>query len=339
MESTLNATNVLTAHSSDLETGSENAGQRSGLHTERSQTAPLLPNAPQDGGGTSQIEDIQVSGGPNQTTTPQPSTEAASNVDFQEANKTSRGVEDDPGEATAELHNSAAEQSPRERFLASTANLPFYYPERLLSYTKFFLLQGVTRDCVTHYSDALESTYAEAQQYDNRTEDVFSYVQIGSAMMMSIAHGSNDVANAVGPWLGAYMTWKNGFISTETPTPIWILCVAGALLGAGFWFFGYHIVRSMGNQITQITPVRGFCVEIGAAITVLLASRLGLPISSTQCVAGSIVGVALMNMTPKAVNWKQMGHICFGWVLTLPCAGFLAGSLMAMALNVPHFSD
>ena len=317
----------------------ENAAQRSKIRTKSSKTATLLQNTPQTTGETNQNENIQVSGEPSQTTSPQPFTPAASNLDFQKTNKASRGVEGDPAEATAELHTSAAEQSPRERFLASTANLPFYYPERLFSYTKFFLLQGVMRDCVTHYSDALESTYAEAQQYDNRVEDIFSYVQIGSAMMMSIAHGSNDVANAVGPWLGAYMTWKNGFIATETPTPTWILCAAGALLGAGFWFFGYHIVRSMGNQITQMTPVRGFCVEMGAAITVLLASRFGLPLSSTQCIAGSIVGVALMNMTPKAVNWKQIGHICFGWVLTLPCAGFLAGSLMAMALNVPHFSD
>ncbi|PQE27595.1 phosphate-repressible phosphate permease protein [Rutstroemia sp. NJR-2017a BBW] len=156
-------------------------------------------------------------------------------------------------------------------------------------------------------------------------------------MLMSIAHGSNDVANAVGPWSAAYATFEAGAVATKSPTPTWMLVVAGLLLGLGFWVFGYHIIRSLGNKITQLSPTRGFSMELGAAITVLLASRLGLPVSTTQCLTGSTIGVSLMNYSLGATNWRQVGFIFCGWVLTLPVAGLISGILMVIALNTPHF--
>lgn len=156
-------------------------------------------------------------------------------------------------------------------------------------------------------------------------------------MMMSIAHGSNDVANAVGPWAAVYQTYQAGQVNTRSPTPVWFLIVAGLLLGLGFWFYGYHIIRALGNKITQMSPTRGYSIELGAAITVLLASRLGLPVSTTQCLTGASLGVALMNYDLGAVNWRQLAFIFMGWVLTLPAAGLVAGLLCVMALNTPHF--
>jgi sodium-dependent phosphate transporter len=226
---------------------------------------------------------------------------------------------------------------PKERFLSPTAHLPIYYPQRIWSWTKFIVLQGVTRDCVSHSSDHLAKTHARAVVYDNKVEHLWTYCQVASAMIMSIAHGSNDVANAVGPWAAAYQTYQSGFVDTKSPTPIWILVVAGFLLGLGFWVFGYHIIRSLGNKITQLSPTRGFSMELGAAITVLLASRLGLPVSTTQCLTGATVGVALMNFDVGAVNWRQIGFIFSGWLMTLPVAGLMSGLLMVMALNTPHF--
>ncbi|PGH14979.1 hypothetical protein AJ80_05742 [Polytolypa hystricis UAMH7299] len=226
---------------------------------------------------------------------------------------------------------------PEERFLAPVAHLPIYHMARLYGYLKYFFLQGVTRDCVSHDSEHLARTHAKAKIYDNKVEHLWTYAQVASAMMMSIAHGSNDVANAVGPWVAAYETFKAGTVETKTDTPIWILVVAGFLLGAGFWFYGYHIVRALGNKITQLSPTRGFSMELGAAITVLLASRLALPVSTTQCLCGATVGTALMNYDLGAVNWRQLAWIFSGWVLTLPCAGLIAGLLMVMALNTPHF--
>jgi phosphate/sulfate permease len=226
---------------------------------------------------------------------------------------------------------------PRERFLDPVAHLPVTNPQRLWGYLKFGLLQGVTRDCVTHDSLALRDVHARAHKYDIRVEHLWTYCQVASAMIMSIAHGSNDVANAVGPWAATYQTYLAGKVATRSPTPVWFLVIAGFLLGAGFWFYGFHIIRALGNKITQMSPTRGFSVELGAAMTVLLASRLGLPVSTTQCLTGATMGVALMNYDLGAVNWRQLAYIFFGWVLTLPCAGLISGLLCVMALNTPHF--
>merc|ERR1712230_291301 len=201
---------------------------------------------------------------------------------------------------------------PRERFLAPTAHLSMFNPQRLWSWTKFIVMQGVTRDCVSHDSKSLAKTHQRAVHYDNRVEHLWTYPQVASAMLMSIAHGSNDVANAVGPWSAAYSTFQAGEVATRSPTPVWMLVVAGLLLGLGFWVFGYHIIR-------------------------LLGSRLGLPVSTTQCLTGATVGVALMNYDLGAVNWRQVLFIFSGWVLTLPIAGLISGILMVMALNAPHF--
>ncbi|THW97145.1 phosphate transporter [Aureobasidium pullulans] len=226
---------------------------------------------------------------------------------------------------------------PHERFLEPNKDLSIAHPQRLWGYVRFVLLQGVTRDVITHDTAAMRAIHARANKYDPRVEHLWTYCQVASAMMMSIAHGSNDVANAVGPWAAVYQTYQAGEIATTSPTPVWFLVVAGFLLGAGFWFYGYKIMRAMGNKITQMSPSRGFAVELGAAVTVLLASRLGLPVSTTQCLTGAVMGVALMNYDLKAVNWKQLCFIFMGWVLTLPAAGLIGGLLCLMALNTPHF--
>ncbi|KAL8307031.1 hypothetical protein RB593_005770 [Gaeumannomyces tritici] len=239
---------------------------------------------------------------------------------------------------TARVQRYKRKPEPEERFLGPTAHLPMYKPQRLWSYATYWFLQGVTRDCVTHAASELEAVHGRAHRYDNRVEHLWTYAQIPSAMMMSIAHGSNDVANAVGPWVAAYQTYQTGLVSEDTDTPIWILIVAGFLLGFGFWCMGHHIVSAMGNRLTQLSPTRGFSMELGAAITVLMASRLALPISTTQTLMGAVCGVGLMNMDAGAVNWRQIGKIALGWILTLPCAGLLSGLMFAMALNTPHFT-
>lgn len=225
---------------------------------------------------------------------------------------------------------------PKERFIDPVRDLSWKNPQKYYGYLKWILLQGVTRDVITHDSPELRAIHARAHRYDDRVEHLWTYCQVVSAMMMSIAHGSNDVANAVGPWAAVYSTYNAGVVETEAPTPIWFLVIAGLLLGLGFWFYGYHIVRALGNKITQMSPTRGFSVELGAAITVLLASRLALPVSTTQCLTGASMGVALMNYDLGAVNWKQLGFIFGGWVLTLPCAGLISGLICLMALNAPH---
>lgn len=247
-------------------------------------------------------------------------------------------------ETNATSANSSPQITPRksptgpyERFIQPVEQFSWAHPLKIWGYTKWVLLQGVTRDVVNHDSEELRAIHARAHRYDDRVEHLWTYCQVVSAMMMSIAHGSNDVANAVGPWVASYNSYLDGSVNTEAPTPTWFLVIAGLLLGIGFWVYGFHIVRALGNKITQMSPTRGFSVELGAAITVLLASRLALPVSTTQCLTGASMGVALMNYDLGAVNWKQLVFIFSGWVLTLPCAGLISGLICLMALNTPHF--
>ncbi|KAJ0421478.1 phosphate transporter [Aspergillus carlsbadensis] len=226
---------------------------------------------------------------------------------------------------------------PEERFLDPVRELSWINPAKWWGYAKYCFLQGVTRDVISHDSALLRDIHSRARRYDDRVEHMWTYCQVISAMMMSIAHGSNDVANAVGPWVGSYHTYNSGEVDTKADTPVWFLVLAGLLLGGGFWFYGYHIMRALGNKITQMSPTRGFATELGAAITVLLASRLSLPVSTTQCLTGSAVGVALMNYDLASINWRQIAFIFSGWILTLPSAGLISGLLCLMALNAPHF--
>lgn len=242
----------------------------------------------------------------------------------------------DSAKSSPEIKPRKKHVEPVERFIDPVRHLSWTNPQKHWGYTKWILLQGVTRDVITHDSPELQAIHARAHRYDDRVEHLWTYCQVVSAMMMSIAHGSNDVANAVGPWAAVYSTYNAGVVETEAPTPVWFLVIAGLLLGLGFWFYGYHIVRALGNKITQMSPTRGFSVELGAAITVLLASRLGLPVSTTQCLTGAAMGVALMNYDLGAVNWRQLAFIFGGWVLTLPCAGLVSGLMCLMALNAPH---
>ncbi|KAG8530879.1 uncharacterized protein KY384_004236 [Bacidia gigantensis] len=149
------------------------------------------------------------------------------------------------------------DREPEEKYLDPVAHLQLLHPSRMWGTMKYILLQGVTRDCITFGSANLKAKHALTIRYDNRVEHLWTYAQVASAMLMSIAHGSNDVSNAVGPWSAAYSTYKANAVDSESAAPRWILAIAGFLLGAGFWFFGYHIIRSIGNRITQLSPTRG----------------------------------------------------------------------------------
>lgn len=227
--------------------------------------------------------------------------------------------------------------SPYKRWIRPVEHFSWFNPRKSFNWLKFLLLRGVTIDAITHDSALLRAIHARANRYDIRVEHLWTYCQVMSAILMSIAHGSNDIANAVGPLAAVYATYNSGEVNTESPTPVWILVIGGLMLGLGFWFMGYHIIRALGNKITQMSPTRGYAIELGAATTVLMASRLGLPVSTTQCLTGAAIGVALMNYDLGAVNWRQVAFIFMGWVLTLPSAGLMAGLLCVMALNAPSF--
>lgn len=187
-------------------------------------------------------------------------------------------------------------------------------------------------------AERLRAIHEIGQQYDNNTEHLYTYLQVLTACVNSFAHGSNDVANAVGPFAAIYWTWSEGVpLQKNTPTPTWILAFGGAMIVIGLATYGYKIMAALGNRLTLHSPSRGFSMQFGASLTVLIASQYGIPVSSTMCLAGATAGVGLISGGPKAVNWRAFGWIVLGWVLTVPVAGTAAGCLMGLFINAPHW--
>ena len=149
-------------------------------------------------------------------------------------------------------------------------------------------------------------------------EDIFRRLQVGTACYLAISHGANDVSNAIGPVAAIYGISK-GNLTGSGGIPLWILAMGGAGIALGTFCLGHKVMHTMGKRITKLTNTRGFAVAFGAATTVLLASNLGMPISTTHAAVGAIVGVGVARGF-SAVDFRVLYKIGIYWVLTLPIA-------------------
>ncbi len=164
-------------------------------------------------------------------------------------------------------------------------------------------------------------------------EECFKYLQIVTACLMAFAHGSNDVANATGPVIAIFMALPHGLLDASS-IQSWVLGLGSAGIVVGLFTYGYKVIRTLGEKITEITPTRGFSAEFGAAFTILLASFLGLPISTTHTVVGAIVGIGFARGI-AAINKKIITNIFSSWFITLPVAAIFT-VLAYMLINVLH---
>ncbi|KAL5337474.1 phosphate transporter [Aspergillus crustosus] len=184
----------------------------------------------------------------------------------------------------------------------------------------------------------MERVYAHAPKWSDESEHAFSFIQVITACTASFAHGANDIGNSVGPWAVLYGAWKTGSAAeSEAEVEVWQLAVLSATISVGLITYGYNIMKVMGNKITYHSPSRGSSMEMGAALTVLIFSQYKLPVSTSMCITGATVGVGLCNGTFKAVNWQRVVLLLFSWIMTIPVAGTLAGVLMGIVLNAPHW--
>ncbi|KAK2071295.1 hypothetical protein P8C59_005731 [Phyllachora maydis] len=182
--------------------------------------------------------------------------------------------------------------------------------------------------------------YAAAAKYPNEVEHSYSFVQVLTACTASFAHGANDIGNSVGPWAVIYSAWHTGeAAAAKLPVPVWQLAVLALCISIGLITYGYNIMKVMGNKLTYHSPSRGCCMEMGAAVTVLIFSQYSLPVSTSMCITGATVGVGLCNGTVKAVNWQRVSLLLVSWIMTIPIAGTLGGVLMGLFLNAPHFAS
>ncbi|MGB0446302.1 MAG: inorganic phosphate transporter [Pseudomonadales bacterium] len=197
-----------------------------------------------------------------------------------------------------------------------------------LSYPEMFVIAAVVGVLVAILGAYLMSRVKlnDSANDDDRfanVEKVFAILMVFTACAMAFAHGSNDVANAVGPMAAAIATIKSGAITAKSTMPSWILLAGGIGIVVGLATFGYKVMATIGKKITELTPSRGFAAELGASCTVVLASGIGLPISTTHTLVGAVLGVGLARGI-AALNLRMVGNIFTSWVITLPAGAILS---------------
>ncbi|XP_053481014.1 sodium-dependent phosphate transporter 2 isoform X1 [Ictalurus furcatus] len=158
---------------------------------------------------------------------------------------------------------------------------------------------------------------------------LFHFLQILTACFGSFAHGGNDVSNAIGPLVALWMIYEQGGVMQDAATPVWLLLYGGIGICTGLWVWGRRVIQTMGKDLTPITPSSGFTIELASAVTVVLASNIGLPISTTHCKVGSVVAVGWLR-SRKAVDWHLFRNIFLAWFVTVPVAGLFSAAVMAL---------
>jgi PiT family inorganic phosphate transporter len=165
---------------------------------------------------------------------------------------------------------------------------------------------------------------ADREYHFASVEKIFVPMMIFTACAMAFAHGSNDVANGIGPLAAVASIIKSGGeVAQKSALPLWILVLGGTGIVIGLATMGYRVMQTIGTKITQLTPSRGFCATLAAAATVVLASRTGLPVSTTHIAVGAVIGVGLARGM-GAIDLRVIGGIVVSWIITLPVGGILA---------------
>ncbi|MGB5329823.1 MAG: inorganic phosphate transporter [Gammaproteobacteria bacterium] len=165
---------------------------------------------------------------------------------------------------------------------------------------------------------------ADKEYHYASVEKVFVPLMLFTAAAMAFAHGSNDVANAIGPLAAVVsIVQSGGEVAQKAGLPLWILLLGGAGIVIGLSTMGYRVMETIGTKITELTPTRGYCATLAAATTVVLASKTGLPVSTTQIAVGAVMGVGLARGV-GAIDMRVVGGILLSWFVTLPAGGILA---------------
>ena len=163
----------------------------------------------------------------------------------------------------------------------------------------------------------------EKRQHFYTVERVFAVLMIVTACSMAFAHGSNDVANAIGPLAAVIGIAQTGIVGAKSPIPIWVLALGGGGIVVGLATYGRRVIATVGHKITQLTPSRGFAAELAAATTIVIASGTGIPISTTHTLVGAVLGVGLARGI-EAIDLRVVGRIFVSWIVTIPAGAFLA---------------
>jgi len=163
----------------------------------------------------------------------------------------------------------------------------------------------------------------DKKQHFHTVERVFAVLMIVTACSMAFAHGSNDVANAIGPLAAVISVAQSGIVGAESALPVWVLLIGGAGIVVGLATFGRHVIATVGEKITQLTPSRGFAAELAAATTIVIASGTGIPISTTHTLVGAVLGVGMARGI-EAIDLRVVAKVFVSWIVTIPAGAILA---------------
>jgi len=175
-----------------------------------------------------------------------------------------------------------------------------------------------------------------AEIFEYRTELAFGYVQVFTACAMAFAHGSNDVANSIGPVasiIGLYNT--GGQVNSKAPVEYWVLVLGGVGIVVGLGTLGYKVMRALGVKLVKVTASRGSCIELASAFVVCFGSYAKLPLSTTQVAVGAALGVGLLDGGNKGVNGLHLAKIFSGWILTFLIAGSISAAMFSLIYYGP----
>ena len=189
--------------------------------------------------------------------------------------------------------------------------------------------------------EAVAAIHENAEVFDEKTEKVFQYLQVLTAICDSFAHGANDVANAVGPYAAIYIIWKTGQVNKKVDMgtdAYWILALGGFGIVLGLALYGYKILHALGTKIAKLSPSRGYSIELGAALVIIIGSRQGWPLSTTHCQVGATTAVAWLEGS-KGVNYRLLGKVVLGWILTLVIVGSGVALVFATGAYAPTVQD
>jgi len=193
-----------------------------------------------------------------------------------------------------------------------------------------------TAESTTTDVERIEPRSAETTTTE-RSEAMFTYLQVFSACFDSLAHGANDVANAVGPLSTVFLLYNGEKLGSNLDMGEWrfmILGFGGAGICLGLLLYGSQILRALGVKLAVVTPARGFCIEMGSASIVILGSYYGIPLSTTHCQVGSTAGVGLLE-GHKGINWWILGKSFAGWLITCVFVAFVTGILAGIGAFAP----
>jgi solute carrier family 20 (sodium-dependent phosphate transporter) len=268
---------------------------------------------------------------------------------------------------TDEFSDMDADEARWKRFvrdMKDEKNSVYYKVGRFSHYFFFFGLDREIADYNAHKKEVQDlHDPRTVTRHNGKAEQVFRFLQVLTCAIASFAHGANDVGITAGPTATIYALWTapNGYttvsstsnsvttqigyqtgggtlgVSAATKAGLqdWMLAMCAGSICMGLWFYGFNRMRTLGNRLTFHSPSRGFCMEMGAAITILLAARNGVPVSTTNCIVGATVGVGLVSNFSKGVNWRLAFLTVLEWLITLPFTAIVAGCFYAFIAYSP----